>query len=119
MLYPMSTASSPALRVSGRSAAERILERVQTSGRGHLATADGGYDSVPSKRQVAAMLVALADLTLDQHLLGPDIRDLGAHRNEGRDDLFKQAEGIGRFFFAVADQLRDEAAAEERARGHR
>lgn len=119
MLYLMSDATSPALKVSGRSAAERILERVHSSGRGHLATVDGGYDPIPTKRQVAAMLVALADLTLDQHLLGPDIRELGAQRNEDRDDRFKQAEGIGRFFFAVADQLRDQATIEERALGHR
>lgn len=119
MLYLMSDATSPAFRVSGRSAAERILERVHSSGRGHLATIDGGYDPTPTKRQVAAMLVALADLTLDQHLLGPDIRELGGVRNEDRDDRFKQAEGIGRFFFAVADQLREQAAADERKLGGR
>lgn len=108
------------MRVAGRAASFRIESNVQgATARRYLTTQDGGYDSAPTKRQIAAALVALSEMTLCQHLLGPEVLALGTPRNEDFGDRFKQANGIGRFFYAVADQLAAEAAAEEKSHGHR
>jgi hypothetical protein len=119
-MYLMSQVSDPALRVAGKAASQRISDRVSESvSRRYLATSDRNYDTVPTKRQIAAVLAALTELTLAQHLLGTDVKEMGTPRNEDRDDRFKQANGIGRFFYAVADELAEQATAEEKARGQR
>lgn len=116
----MSQVPDPVMRVAGRAASTRIESNaLGATARHYLATQDGGYDFAPTKRQIAAVLVALSEMTLAQHLLGSEILALGTPRNEDFSDRFKQAEGIGRFFYAVADQLAAEAAAEEKAHGRR
>lgn len=116
----MSPVPDPAMQVSGRAASARIEANAQGAlARHYLATEDGGYDSIPTKRQIAAVLAALSEMTFSQHLLGSEILALGTPKNEDFDDRFKQANGIGRFFYAVADELAAEASADERARGHR
>lgn len=119
-MYLMSQAPDPAMRVAGRAASFRIESNAQgATARRYLTTQDGGYDPAPTKRQIAAVLVALSEMTLSQHLLGPDVLALGTPKNEDFGDRFKQANGIGRFLYAVADQLAAEAAAEEKAHGYR
>lgn len=101
-----------ALTVVDRTSAERLLQSMRGHGmlellHGH----DDDADDVPTLRQVAVVVRGLADYTHNQHMLGESVRVLG----EGgawpdRDD---QAHVLGRYFHAVADQLRDMARAEE------
>ncbi len=116
----MSQVPEPALRVAGKSVTARIEgNTVGSIARQYLATEDGGHEPAPTKRQIAAVLVSLSEMTLSQHLLGPEVRNLGTPRNEDFNDQFKQANGIGRFLYAIADELAAAAAVEERAHGRR
>jgi hypothetical protein len=119
-MYSMSQAQDLAMQVAGKPVHTRIEgSSCGPKAKRYLATDDGGYDESPSKRQIAAVLAALSDHTVIQHLIGPEVKELGVVRNEDMNDQYKLASGIGRFFLAVADKLAAESSAEEKAHGYR
>lgn len=102
--------------ISGEHIADRLM-RQQTLQEGSLPLHG---DPPPTKRQVAAVLHALADPTLDQHMLGPAVLALGDDRRKAiwegpsapnRQERRAWALGIGieRMFHGVGDELEEQA----------
>lgn len=87
----------PAFVVAGQHPADRVVEAL-ARGRGDL---DLDGQPRPSDRQVAAVLRALADFTLNRHMLGEHVHALG----RGPDAGWEQAVGLGRLSHAMADEL--------------
>lgn len=90
----------PAYVVGGQHPADRVMDAL-ARGRGDL---DLAGEARPSDRQVAAVLRALADFTLNRHMLGEAVRSLGSQRRDAADG-WDQAVGLGRLFHGMADEL--------------
>lgn len=69
----------------------------------------------PTTRQISAVLHALADFTLQQHMLGDEVLVLGDRPGQriwpyGTEDIrWAQAVGIGRLFHGMGDHLDEQA----------
>lgn len=90
-----------ALTIGDRRATARLLEQV----RNQVPPADG--TDFPTPDQVAVVLSALADYTAIQHMLGDTVRILGA--GGAWPSTEDRAHIIGRYFHALADEIRANA----------
>lgn len=106
-------------RLNGEHIADRLM-RQQALQPGSLPLKD---EPAPTKRQVAAVMHALADFTLQHHMLGEEVLALGDDRRKAswdgpavpnRDDRreWARAVGIGRLFHGIGDELEEQAFTE-------
>lgn len=92
--------TNTAFNVAGTHPAERIFNAQARSSDVYL-----HGEEPPTANQVAAVLHALADFTLNQHMLSEDVASLGADRKEDFGDSWARATGLGRWFHALGDHL--------------
>lgn len=98
---------APVFNIGSESVASRIIENTTGEYRKVVTGPDGEIVPAPSPLQVAAVLRALSDLSLNQKMLGDEVKSLGDERISDPD--WREADGLGHFLNSIAETIEDEA----------
>lgn len=101
--------NSSVFSIGSESAVTRIIENTTGEYRPIVTALDGTVEPAPTALQVAAVLRALSDLSLNQLMLGDDVKSLGDERIS--DPETREADGLGHFFNMLASTIEDEVRA--------
>jgi len=99
--------NAPVFCIGSETVASRIIENTTGEYRKTVTGPDGTVEPAPSPLQVAAVLRALSDLTLNQRMLAEDVKMLGDDRISDPD--WREADGLGHFLNSIAETIEDEA----------
>lgn len=92
--------------IGSESVVSRILENTTGEYRKVVLRPDGTEEPPPSALQVAAVLRALSDLTLNQRMLCDEVKSLGDNRISDPD--WREADGLGHFLDSIATAIEEE-----------
>jgi hypothetical protein len=95
--------NAPVFSIGSESVASRIIENTTGEYRKVVTGPDGTVEPAPSPLQVAAVLRALSDLSLNQLMLCDDVKSLGDERISDPD--WREADGLGHFLSSVAETI--------------
>ena len=98
---------APVFCIGSETIADRILENTTGEYRRVVTRPDGTEEPAPSPLQVAAVLHALSDLSLNQKMLGEEVKSLGDERISDPD--WREADGLGHFLNSIAETIEEEA----------
>lgn len=99
--------NAPVFSIGSESVASRIIENTTGEYRKVVTGPDGSIEPAPSPLQVAAVLRALSDLSLNQRMLADEVKSLGDERISDPD--WREADGLGHFLNAIAETIEDGA----------
>lgn len=92
--------------IGSESVVSRILENTTGEYRKVVFRPDGTEEPPPSALQVAAVLRALSDLTLNQRMLCDEVKSLGDDRISDPD--WREADGLGHYLDSIANAIEEE-----------
>lgn len=98
---------APVFSIGSESVASRIIENTTGEYRKVVTGADGTIEPAPTPLQVAAVIRALSDLSLNQRMLTDDVKSLGDERISDPD--WREADGLGHFLNSIAETIEEEA----------
>lgn len=96
---------APDFKVGSDTVADRILENATGEYRKKAFRPDGTAEPAPTPLQVAAMLRAMSDLTLNHLMLSETVEQLGDEKIS--DPQFRHADGLGRLMHLIADDIEE------------
>lgn len=99
-------ADAPVFNIGSESVVDRIIENTTGEYRRIVTRPDGTVEPPPSPLQVAAVLHALSDLSLNQRMLCEDVKSLGDERISDPD--WREADGLGHFLHSIAVSIEGE-----------
>lgn len=101
------TKDSPVFIIGEEAIADRVLENAIGEYRKTASRRDGTTEPAPTALQVAAVLKALSDVTLNQRMLDDSVKALGEVKIS--DPVWRDADGLAHFINVIAESIEENA----------